>query len=78
MEDMISNPPHYQTRSGLETIEVIKAFTEDLTGIEAVDTGNVLKYVCRWHKKNGIEDLKKAKWYLEDLIRCLEKENCNE
>ena len=30
--------------------------------------GNVIKYVCRWRKKNGIEDLKKAKHYLELLI----------
>lgn len=69
---MVDKPPHYQTESGLQAIDVIKAFTADLKGIEAVDTGNVLKYICRWKKKNGLQDLKKAKWYLEDLIKNIE------
>lgn len=67
-KDMVNHPSHYQSESGLEVIDVIKAFTSNLTGIEATDTGNVLKYMCRWKNKNGIEDLKKAKWYLEHLI----------
>ena len=66
--DMVAHPPHYQTESGLETIDVIKAFTSDLKGIEATDTGNVIKYICRWGKKNGLEDLEKAQWYLNHLI----------
>lgn len=74
--DMVSHPPHYQSVAGLEVIDVIKAFTEDLKGIEATDTGNIIKYICRWKHKNGLEDLKKAKWYLEHLIRMVErKEN---
>lgn len=72
---MVSHPDHYQTKSGLEAIDVIEAFTEDLVGIEATDTGNVLKYMCRWKHKNGLQDLKKAKWYLEHLINHMEKEN---
>lgn len=67
-DDMVNNPSHYQSETGLETIDVIEAFTSDLKGIEAVDTANILKYICRWKKKNGIQDLKKAKWYLEHLI----------
>lgn len=67
-KDMVNHPPHYQSEDGLEVIEVIEAFTKDLKGIEAYDTGNVIKYICRWNKKNGLEDLEKAKWYLEDLI----------
>ena len=63
------NPSHYKSNSGLETIDVIRAFTEDLTGLEAFIIGNVIKYVTRYKKKNGVEDLKKAKWYLEALIR---------
>lgn len=66
------NPQHYKSSSGLETIEVIDAFTEDLTGSEAVCTANILKYVCRWKKKNGVEDLKKARWYINHLISILE------
>ena len=73
--DMVNHPPHYKTKTGLETIEVIEAFTEDLTGIEAVDTANVLKYICRWKKKNGLQDLEKAQWYLNNLINHLKKES---
>lgn len=76
--DMVNHPPHYQSETGLEVIDVIEAFTADLTGVEAVCTGNVLKYICRWKKKNGLEDLKKTKWYLERLIKHVEKlENKN-
>lgn len=65
---MVSHPSHYQSEAGLEVIDVIEAFTSDLTGIEATDTGNILKYMCRWKKKNGLQDLEKAKWYLQHLI----------
>lgn len=75
---MVSHPAHYQSETGLEVIDVIEAFTFDLKGIEATDTGNVLKYMCRWKNKNGIQDLEKARWYLEHLIdhvKLLEEEN---
>jgi hypothetical protein len=70
---MISHPDHYQSETGLETIDVIEAFTFDLKGIEAFCTGNIIKYICRWKKKNGLQDLKKAKCYLERLIDHVEK-----
>ena len=76
--DMVNHPPHYIAETGLEVIDVIEAFTFDLKGIEATDTGNILKYICRWKNKNGLQDLKKAKWYLEHLINhveILEEEN---
>lgn len=76
--DMVNHPPHYQSETGLEVIDVIEAFTFDLKGIEAICTGNILKYICRWKTKNGLEDLKKARWYLDRLINHvdkLEKEN---
>ena len=72
-DKMVSRPPHYQSETGLEVIDVIKAFTFDLKGIEAVDTANVIKYICRWKAKNGKQDLEKAKWYLTHLIEHLEK-----
>lgn len=59
--DMVNNPQHYQSENGLEVID-------------AVCTANVIKYICRWNKKNGIEDLKKAEWYLQRLIRHRELE----
>lgn len=71
-QDIINHPSHYQTSTGLETIEVIEAFTAGLQGGEATNTGNVLKYICRWKKKNGLEDLKKARWYLDRLIHLVE------
>ena len=71
--DMVNHPPHYQSETGLEVIDVIEAFTFDLKGIEATDTGNVLKYMCRWKGKNGLQDLEKAKWYLEHLIAHIKK-----
>ena len=79
-DKMVSHPSHYQSETGLEVIDVIEAFTFDLKGIEATDTGNVLKYMCRWKNKNGLQDLEKAKWYLTHLIehvRKLEEENKN-
>ena len=73
-DDLVSHPGHYQSVSGLEVIDVVEAFTEGLSGAEATNTGNILKYVCRWKKKNGIQDLRKAMWYLQRLINHLEKE----
>ena len=72
-DKMVSHPDHYQSGNGLEVIDVIEAFTADLKGAEAVCTGNALKYICRWKKKNGIQDIKKAIWYLTRLIEKLEK-----
>lgn len=74
--DMVNHPPHYQAGNGMEVIDVIEAFTDTLVGIEATDTGNVLKYMCRWKYKNGLQDLEKAQWYLNHLINHIkEKEN---
>lgn len=71
--DPVSHPNHYQSKTGLEVIDAIKAFTEDCEGIEGYYTGNIIKYVCRWKKKNGLEDLKKARQYLDWLIEKVEK-----
>lgn len=67
-DNMVSHPDHYKAKNGLEVIDVIEAFTEGLNGIDAVDTGNAIKYICRWTNKNGIQDLEKAVWYLTHLI----------
>jgi mevalonate pyrophosphate decarboxylase len=74
-DKMVSHPSHYQSKSGLEVIDVIAAFTEGLDGIEAVDTGNAIKYICRWKDKNGVQDLEKAMWYIQHLIDHLIKED---
>jgi protein of unknwon function (DUF3310) len=72
-EDIINHPKHYKLGNGLETIDIVEAVTVNLQGIEAVCVGNVLKYICRYSKKNGSEDLKKAQWYLNHLIEKMEK-----
>ena len=74
-DKMVSHPSHYQSKSGLEVIDVIAAFTEGLEGIEAVDTGNAIKYICRWKDKKGVQDLEKAMWYIQHLIDHLNKED---
>lgn len=65
--DMVNHPKHYNV-NGMEAIDVIKSFTDGLNGIEAVDTANIIKYILRWHRKNGVQDLEKAQWYLNHLI----------
>lgn len=75
-EERVNHPSHYAGAGGLEAIDVISAFTADLQGLIAFDIGNALKYICRFNKKNGTEDLKKAIWYLNDAINNYsEKEN---
>ena len=69
----VDHPSHYQSDKGVEVIDVMEAFTEGLEGIEAVDTAQIIKYICRWNKKNGKADLKKAEWYLQHLINHIEK-----
>ena len=71
--ESVNHPCHYQSETGIEVIDVIEAFTFDLDGVSAFDTGNILKYICRWSKKNGLQDLKKAEWYLQHLIAHIEK-----
>lgn len=72
--DMVNHPKHYKAKNGMEVIDVIEAFTANLEGYEATHTGNVIKYICRWKEKNGLEDLKKAQWYLNRLIKNIEED----
>jgi hypothetical protein len=65
-EDPVNQPPHYN-KSSIECIHAIEAATED--GYEYYLQGNIIKYLWRYRYKNGVEDLKKAQWYLKDLIR---------
>lgn len=67
MTDNVNKPKHY-TYGKYECIDVIKEITKDLTGEEAFCIGNAIKYLWRWKHKNGIEDVKKARWYLDRLI----------
>ena len=71
--DMVNHPSHYKAKNGMEVIDVIEAFTANLSGYEATHTGNIIKYICRWKEKNGLEDLRKAQWYLNRLIKNIEE-----
>lgn len=63
----VDHPSHYS--GSIEAIDAIAAATAELEGVEAFDTGNALKYLWRWKRKNGVEDLNKAIWYIQHLIK---------
>ena len=70
-DKMVSHPDHYKSGK-YEVIDIIDEFTKGLEGTEAVCTANAIKYVLRWKKKNGVQDVKKAIWYLQHLVDHLE------
>lgn len=78
MIDNVNNPIHY-TQGEIECIDCIKAATINKVGIEAFCVGNAIKYLFRYENKNGLEDVRKAQWYINRLIQELEekKENCS-
>jgi len=65
--DLVNHPPHY-TQGGIECIDAIRASMskEQFLGY---CKGNSLKYQWRYEAKGGVEDLKKAKWYLDRMIQ---------
>lgn len=68
--DMVNHPPHYQICPGLEVIDIIDNVTEwlGLTGKEAYHYTQLLGYILRYKKKNGKEDLEKARFFLNRMI----------
>jgi hypothetical protein len=66
--DAVDHPAHY-TAGKVECIDALEAATVGLEGIEAVCTANAIKYLWRWKRKNGAEDLRKARWYLDHLLK---------
>jgi hypothetical protein len=67
--DMVNSPPHYN-QAGIECLDAIRAATNE--GYEFYLQGNIIKYLWRYRYKNGVEDLNKAKFYLERLIEEVE------
>ncbi len=65
MQDMVNSPIHYN-KAGIETIDALEAMLVD--GFDYYLQGNIVKYLWRFRYKNGVEDLKKAQWYLNKLI----------
>jgi hypothetical protein len=72
VHDSVNHPAHY-TQGVIETIDYMESCLtpEEFCGGCKM---NVLKYVSREKFKNGVEDLKKARWYLDRLISYLEKQ----
>ena len=74
VSDAVKHPNHYQGRYGMEAIDVVKEFSACPEYEEGFYWGNAIKYMLRFHKKNGVEDLKKARQNLDWLIEVLEGE----
>lgn len=75
MADMVNHPPHYAgSENGIECWEAMFA----MLGHDAyVDhcIASAFKYMWRWRKKNGLEDLKKAQWWLNKGVEIESKDN---
>ena len=67
IDDPVNSPKHY-TQGDMEVITAIEGLGLDY------HQGNVLKYISRYRFKNGMEDLQKAKWYVDRLIYIYEQE----
>lgn len=73
LHDNVNYPSHYQGKYGLESIDVLRNFmTPEM--LKGFYLGNALKYQLRYRKKNGLEDLKKARKNLDWSIEEMEKE----
>ncbi len=62
------NPNHYK-KGKVECIDAIESVISNVPSQDAYFVGNILKYIWRYEHKNGVEDLRKAKWYLDRLIK---------
>jgi hypothetical protein len=64
--DLVNSPPHYR-EGDIECIDAIRAALGK-DGFVAYCQGNCVKYLWRWKSKGGMQDLHKARWYLDRLI----------
>lgn len=67
MKDNV-NPSHYK-QGKIECIDALESATINKKGLDAVCTANIIKYLWRCESKGGVEDMKKALWYLERMIQ---------
>ena len=75
MSDMINKPPHYQILPGVEVYDVRCAMLgkiKDVPYDQVSDWDRATEYLLRMWQKNGLEDAKKARWYLDKLIEKLD------
>jgi len=72
---MVNHPSHYQSSKGIECIDAMEAATENMSGIFAVDTSNIIKYAFRWDKKGKpIQDVEKIIFYATHLLNKLKEQ----
>lgn len=79
MSDMINNPPHYQLREGYEVYDLRQDLATKAQGLCVPydlysDWDRAIEYLLRCWEKNEIEDIKKAKWYINKLIEKIESD----
>ena len=76
MQDNVNSPKHYKLNEhGIECIDAIQA-SMSKEGFEEYLRGNVFKYLWRWHYKGKpIQDLEKARWYINKMIEKLKEED---
>lgn len=75
-QDPVNAPGHY-TSGGIETIDYMRAKMTD-EQFEGYLKGNIIKYVSRYEMKNGVQDVRKAEWYIKRLINHLERSKTSE
>lgn len=68
--DKVNHPKHY-TNGAVECIDAIASAVAGKNPLEAVCVANVVKYLWRYNAKNGLEDVLKAKWYLDRLEKAV-------
>jgi len=70
--DFVNHPPHYNAGG---KVECIRAIESSMTKGEyrAYLKGNIMKYIWRYELKGGLEDIKKANWYLQELLSTFEQ-----
>lgn len=78
--DTVSNPSHYHLIDGIEVRDIIAVLVDKMyeEGTPAVplfisDYVQMMQYLMRFMKKNGVEDLRKAKYYLDELIKAYDE-----
>jgi len=79
-KDNINHPEHYKLNEhGIECIDAMEAAASNakLPAFQSYMWLNIFKYLWRWPYKNGLEDLKKAQWYLSKLIENIENGTSN-
>lgn len=75
MADNVNSPAHYKDHCSIECIDALRLVLGE-GGFEAFCKGNAIKYLWRHRFKhsNGVEDLKKAKWYVAKLFPSSDKD----